>query len=129
MPVIAAADESADLEPDIVVLSAVDEIGLVTAAAKARAVRSTPVLAEIPLGTSTAAELERLLRRLVGQVDGVVLVPGNVLAAVEVLAEALPLLTVGGLVHRPGAGQTLRDRFGLDRPVSRFAETREAVRA
>lgn len=112
---------------DVALVNGRTEPLLRAAAAAASAPRT---VAEISLGgpddagdrlrhTGSAADLVALLRRLDGVVDGVRLVPADLDADLAVLrTEVLP-----SVAAPPGA--TLRDRFGLDRPVNRYAALRE----
>jgi alkanesulfonate monooxygenase SsuD/methylene tetrahydromethanopterin reductase-like flavin-dependent oxidoreductase (luciferase family) len=106
---------------------------VVVPADQARTAGGRRILAELnlpPLDAPGAGEeLTAALRRLAEEADGVLLRPfggevGGVLAGF-----VLPALIADGILAPPGPGQTLRDQFGLTRPLSRYAADFPGARA
>lgn len=78
------------------------------------------------IGGSPAEAADRL-GELAGDVDGIRLHPAVLDVDLPVIAdELLPRLDAAGVLREPAAGETLRDLFGLARPVNVFALAREA---
>jgi hypothetical protein len=80
-------------------------------------------IADIRLSPDEPFDL--LLGTLVVGYAGVLLRPWSTDAALEALAAALPALQAGGLRHT-ATGATLRERFGLSRPASRYETAQTA---
>ena len=87
---------------------------------RARAGGAARVLAEIAVTADT--DVLATVRRLAGEVDGVVLHPDRVDAVLEHLrARVPPALRADGVLAPPRPGQTLRDQLRLPRPPGRYA--------
>ena len=78
------------------------------------------VFANLPV----TADLAECVRRLAGHVDGIRLLPTDLVAELPWLVErVLPVLRAEGLHRPPEAGATLRATLGLPRPANRFVTT------
>lgn len=70
------------------------------------------------------ADLAERVRQLAGHVDGIRLLPTDLVAELPLLVErVLPVLRAEGLHRPPEAGATLRATLGLPRPANRFVTT------
>jgi alkanesulfonate monooxygenase SsuD/methylene tetrahydromethanopterin reductase-like flavin-dependent oxidoreductase (luciferase family) len=104
--------------PDVTIVTADTEAGLIRAAGQARGAGAVRVFAALSL----IPDLLATLRRLAPHADGVVLRASNADAALTGIAQAvLPALADDGFWAPPRPGQTLRQQLGLPRPPSRYA--------
>lgn len=78
------------------------------------------VFANLPV----TADLAERVRQLAGHVDGIRLLPTDLVTELPLLVErVLPVLRAEGLHRPPEAGATLRATLGLPRPANRFVTT------
>ena len=78
------------------------------------------VFANLPV----TADLAERVRQLAGHVDGIRLLPTDLVTELPLLVErVLPVLRAKGLHRPPEAGATLRATLGLPRPANRFVTT------
>jgi alkanesulfonate monooxygenase SsuD/methylene tetrahydromethanopterin reductase-like flavin-dependent oxidoreductase (luciferase family) len=104
--------------PDVTIVTADTEAGLIRAAGQAREAGAVRVFAALSL----IPDLLATLRRLAPHADGVVLRASNADAALTGIGRAvLPALAGDGFWAPPRPGQTLRQQLGLPRPASRYA--------
>lgn len=131
-PILIRAGGLPEIAADALIVGRPDAAAAITVPQVAGSDPAQRTLAEVGVdlrsGPPAAAALVELLRSLAGQVDGVVLTPADTTLDLRALAAAvLPPLIADRTVRPPLPGGTLRELFGLPRPVSRYAEPTETT--